>query len=64
MLYEYLLPQRILTCSSEFPDDGETVLLDANENAFGPILVPDFIDGSTKLQISEQVEGLHRYPDP
>jgi histidinol-phosphate aminotransferase len=40
------------TPASEYPDDGNTVLLDANENAYGPA-----IPSAAGL-------SLHRYPDP
>ena len=59
---------------SEYPDDGTTVLLDANENAFGPSLVLKQ-DSSSKSTVPEgprhaskgldiDALNLHRYPDP
>ncbi|KAF3491232.1 histidinol-phosphate aminotransferase [Arthroderma uncinatum] len=50
-------------------DDGTNVLLDANENAYGPSLTLDAVkkaagaeDGSSPGDID--FLGLHRYPDP
>lgn len=58
---------------SDYKDDGTNILLDANENAYGPGLA---LDGEGKLAgangtvngASEAIEvdllGLNRYPDP
>lgn len=56
---------------SDYKDDGTNVLLDANENAYGPGLV---LGSSGKLatgttngdspSIEVDLLGLHRYPDP
>ncbi|KAF2403930.1 histidinol-phosphate aminotransferase [Trichodelitschia bisporula] len=52
----------------DYKDDGTNILLDANENAFGPGLA---LDASGKLPgapsdagIGIDLLGLHRYPDP
>ncbi|KAI2635459.1 histidinol-phosphate aminotransferase [Xylaria nigripes] len=50
----------------DYKDDGTNILLDANENAFGPSLIP--ASASSALSVSSWPEinfaGLHRYPDP
>lgn len=52
---------------SDYKDDGTNVLLDANENAYGPGLA---LRGNGKLDHvnGEDIEidllGLNRYPDP
>jgi histidinol-phosphate aminotransferase len=51
---------------SDYKDDGTNILLDANENAFGPSLP---LNGSYKPSSSSETPsidflGLHRYPDP
>lgn len=54
---------------SDYKDDGTNVLLDANENAYGPSLA---LDGEGKLSGSQSGSskpeidflGLNRYPDP
>lgn len=57
---------------SDYKDDGSNILLDANENAFGPSLE---LDGNLSLRngryhgkISSigdiDLQGLNRYPDP
>ena len=57
----------------DYEDNGTNILLDANENAFGPSL--DFkldkppnaatANGVTNKVVSEvDILGLHRYPDP
>lgn len=58
----------------DYKDDGTNVLLDANENAYGPGLalgrLQDGVKGaaSTKTldgKLTElELEGLNRYPDP
>ncbi|KAI0147594.1 histidinol-phosphate aminotransferase [Xylariaceae sp. FL1272] len=47
----------------DYKDDGTNVLLDANENAYGPSLTASAVnDGSSGPEID--FLGLHRYPDP
>ncbi|EEU40413.1 uncharacterized protein NECHADRAFT_66637 [Fusarium vanettenii 77-13-4] len=47
-------------CARE-QDDGTNILLDANENAYGPSLGDDIAkDGGSDVDFL----GLHRYPDP
>lgn len=55
---------------SDYKDDGTNILLDANENAYGPGLA---LDGQGRLSaqngaghLNESVDliGLNRYPDP
>ncbi|KAI4240890.1 MAG: hypothetical protein L6R40_004885 [Gallowayella cf. fulva] len=51
----------------DYKDDGTNILLDANENAYGPSLdlqssKPNGILDSSKLNID--LLGLNRYPDP
>lgn len=60
----------------DYKDDGTNVLLDANENAYGPGLafdqVKDALQESSKTQGANsnnstprlQLQGLNRYPDP
>jgi histidinol-phosphate aminotransferase len=63
-----------LTTCSDYKDDGTNILLDANENAYGPGLV---LNGESKspganvngtadssLAIDVDLLGLNRYPDP
>ncbi|OAA81399.1 histidinol-phosphate aminotransferase [Akanthomyces lecanii RCEF 1005] len=45
----------------DYKDDGTNILLDANENAFGPSLPPAISSSSSS---SIDWLGLHRYPDP
>jgi histidinol-phosphate aminotransferase len=46
---------------SDYKDDGTNILLDANENAYGPSLGEDIAkDGGSDVDFL----GLHRYPDP
>lgn len=46
---------------SDYKDDGTNILLDANENAYGPSLGDDIAkDGGSDVDFL----GLHRYPDP
>ena len=51
----------------DYKDDGTNILLDANENAYGPGLALDedgkLANGTTK-QIEIDLLGLNRYPDP
>ncbi|KAK2001804.1 histidinol-phosphate aminotransferase [Colletotrichum falcatum] len=44
----------------DYKDDGTNVLLDANENAYGPSLQPNFEAGNLGIDFL----GLNRYPDP
>lgn len=55
-----MLPHHILIANqdqnSDYKDDGKNVLLDANENAYGPSLPADLP--------TDDFLGLNRYPDP
>ena len=60
-----------LTHPSDYKDDGTNILLDANENAYGPGLAVDSSSGklqnaSLNGETSVEVDllGLNRYPDP
>ncbi|KAJ4315170.1 histidinol-phosphate transaminase [Fusarium piperis] len=45
----------------DYKDDGTNILLDANENAYGPSLGEDVVkNGGSDVDFL----GLHRYPDP
>jgi histidinol-phosphate aminotransferase len=46
---------------SDYKDDGTNILLDANENAYGPSLLPSLASYSKD---SINFLGLNRYPDP
>ncbi|KAL6881325.1 histidinol-phosphate aminotransferase [Trichoderma novae-zelandiae] len=63
----------------DYKDDGTNILLDANENAYGPSLSPSAIAAFSSSSSSSQTPdgnanengllaidplGLHRYPDP
>ncbi|KAG5209886.1 hypothetical protein GTR04_5477 [Trichophyton interdigitale] len=53
----------------DYKDDGTNVLLDANENAYGPSLTLETIEKSAGAQDGSSPGdidflGLHRYPDP
>lgn len=55
----------------DYKDDGTNVLLDANENAYGPGLAFESVkvNGAPKQDTSNktpqlELEGLNRYPDP
>lgn len=55
----------------DYADDGHNVLLDANENAFGPPLsaaaaaaLQPQADGEGQAAPKLDLLGLHRYPDP
>jgi histidinol-phosphate aminotransferase len=52
----------ILTSYSDYKDDGTNILLDANENAYGPAINPS--DVSRTSGPSLDFLTLHRYPDP
>ncbi|KAL9097989.1 MAG: hypothetical protein Q9163_006257 [Psora crenata] len=51
----------------DYKDDGTNILLDANENAYGPALELDegsrSVDGKT-VPANVDLLGLNRYPDP
>lgn len=58
---------------SDYKDDGTNILLDANENAYGPGLHLDHMEtlsnGATNGHTGSKAAdvdllGLHRYPDP
>lgn len=56
---------------SDYKDDGTNILLDANENAYGPGLALDnygkLANGSTnghEPNLEVDLLGLNRYPDP
>ena len=58
------------TVKSDYKDDGTNVLLDANENAYGPALA---LQGSGRkgmnghcsdMEGGIDIRGLNRYPDP
>ncbi|KAL3427488.1 histidinol-phosphate aminotransferase [Phlyctema vagabunda] len=44
----------------DYKDDGTNILLDANENAYGPSISPSFTSSTTAIDFS----SLNRYPDP
>ncbi|KAK3687351.1 histidinol-phosphate aminotransferase [Podospora appendiculata] len=51
----------------DYKDDGTNILLDANENAYGPpISSANDLPGTTTTASGPAVDflGLHRYPDP
>ena len=50
---------------SDYKDDGTNVLLDANENAYGPGLALN-ANANGALGAHPQIDflGLNRYPDP
>ncbi|CAL3965327.1 unnamed protein product [Diplocarpon coronariae] len=51
----------------DYKDDGTNILLDANENAFGPALPfnrSSFPDERKHGKTHVNLFGLHRYPDP
>ncbi|KAK5107245.1 hypothetical protein LTR62_001599 [Meristemomyces frigidus] len=52
----------------DYKDDGTNILLDANENAYGPGLAlgqdGKLVNGKDKSDISIDLLGLNRYPDP
>jgi len=51
---------------SDYKDDGKNILLDANENAYGPGLKLDKsgVSGSQTNKSQVDLLGLNRYPDP
>ncbi|CAK7215788.1 histidinol-phosphate transaminase [Sporothrix curviconia] len=48
----------------DYKDDGSNVLLDANENAYGPPLADAVSLTSAAADAGLDLLGLHRYPDP
>ncbi|KAF6235336.1 hypothetical protein HO173_006532 [Letharia columbiana] len=46
----------------DYKDDGTNILLDANENAYGPGL--EMTNGAVDGHTHEKTADLHRYPDP
>lgn len=59
-----------VTHHSDYKDDGTNILLDANENAYGPGLAIDSASGKLKnalngdASVEVDLLGLNRYPDP
>ncbi|RFN53540.1 histidinol-phosphate aminotransferase [Fusarium flagelliforme] len=53
----------ILALQPDYKDDGTNILLDANENAYGPSLSSD-VAKQTANGVDVDLLGLHRYPDP
>ncbi|KAF5576519.1 histidinol-phosphate aminotransferase [Fusarium pseudocircinatum] len=51
------------TYAYDYKDDGTNILLDANENAYGPSLSAD-VAGKAANGVEVDLLGLHRYPDP
>jgi len=58
--------------TSDYKDDGQNILLDANENAYGPglalglngSLAKSYSNGTEALNPYIDLSGLNRYPDP
>ncbi|KAH8194591.1 hypothetical protein TruAng_011241 [Truncatella angustata] len=50
----------------DYKDDGTNILLDANENAYGPSLPASAAQAISSTSGGPQIDllGLHRYPDP
>ncbi|KAH7630643.1 pyridoxal phosphate-dependent transferase [Sordaria sp. MPI-SDFR-AT-0083] len=50
----------------DYKDDGTNILLDANENAYGPPVPQSLASGSGSGSSGPELDllGLHRYPDP
>ncbi|KAH8656026.1 histidinol-phosphate aminotransferase [Tricladium varicosporioides] len=50
----------------DYKDDGTNILLDANENAYGPSLPMNGASAPSKTSDVSSIDflGLHRYPDP
>ncbi|KAF5615773.1 histidinol-phosphate aminotransferase [Fusarium sp. NRRL 52700] len=53
----------MFTIVCDYKDDGTNILLDANENAYGPSLSAD-VAGKAANGVEVDLLGLHRYPDP
>lgn len=49
---------------SDYKDDGTNILLDANENAYGPSIPPPPAGTAAAECTYPDEENLHRYPDP
>jgi histidinol-phosphate aminotransferase len=49
---------------SDYKDDGTNILLDANENAYGPAVVSENLPVANGGGPTVDLLGLHRYPDP
>jgi histidinol-phosphate aminotransferase len=51
---------------SDYKDDGTNILLDANENAYGPSLALDALRSLSMKSNDPSIDflGLNRYPDP
>jgi len=58
-------PQPRANKTSDYKDDGTNILLDANENAYGPGLALNS-NGTLSNGDTEEIDllGLNRYPDP
>ncbi|KAI1823611.1 histidinol-phosphate aminotransferase [Xylaria intraflava] len=48
----------------DYKDDGTNILLDANENAYGPSLAPAVASSASSSGSEIDFANLHRYPDP
>ncbi|KEZ40474.1 Histidinol-phosphate aminotransferase [Scedosporium apiospermum] len=57
-----LVPYRC--ARDDYKDDGTNILLDANENAYGPSVAPLASKVDSDLLTARDFLGLHRYPDP
>ena len=58
-------PAKLTPPYSDYKDDGTNILLDANENAYGPSLdIPSLQSASSPSSSSIDFLGLNRYPDP
>ncbi|KAL2208746.1 histidinol-phosphate aminotransferase [Sarocladium strictum] len=55
-----LVPYRC--ARDDYKDDGKNILLDANENAYGPSISSEYASSSSSTNID--LLGLNRYPDP
>ena len=64
-----MTPLHLTHISSDYKDDGTNILLDANENAYGPglaITENGVKDRGNALEAKHNIDflGLNRYPDP
>lgn len=71
VVHDQAQSSRLTKAHSDYKDDGTNVLLDANENAFGPALPSTLLagagaPGSKTDGSAPEIDflGLHRYPDP
>ena len=48
----------------DYKDDGTNILLDANENAYGPPFLTNATQGELPALSDVNLKDLHRYPDP